>query len=127
MRKFAEKSRQAREVTEAYLARGGGDSRVSLGKAINEQIRIAVYDLMWELDDIKGKGEIDASAVAGLLHKVSRSLNELEKAEKLNAERTEAIHKAALAEAVETVERAAKSEELTKKAIETIKQGILGL
>ncbi|GAB6392023.1 MAG: DUF3486 family protein [Treponematales bacterium] len=64
MRKFAEKSRQAREVTEAYLARGGGDSRVSLGKAINEQIRIAVYDLMWELDDIKEKGEIDASAAS---------------------------------------------------------------
>jgi hypothetical protein len=82
---------------------------------------------MWELDDIKEKGEIDASAVAGLLYKVSRSLNELEKAEKLNAERTEAIRKAALAEAVETVERTAKSEGLTKKAIETIKQGILGL
>jgi hypothetical protein len=127
MKKFAEKSRQAREVTEAYLAKCGGDNRINLGKVINEQIRLAVYDLMIELEDIKDGGEIDASGIAELLHKVSRSLNELEKAEKLNAERTEAIRKAALAEAAETVETTAKASGLSAQAVDTIKQKILGL
>jgi hypothetical protein len=56
-----------------------------------------------------------------MLYKISRGLKELEQAEKLNAERTESISKAALAEATEAVEVTATSNGLAADTIAKIK------
>ena len=127
MKRFTEKNRQAREVAEAYLERCGADSRNKMGKVINEQIRLAAYDLMLEIDEIRENPEVSDSALADILLKVSKSLREIEQAEKLNTERTESIRKAALAEAVEVVEKEGKPAGLTEDALDIIKKKILGI
>ena len=127
MKRFTEKNRQAREVAEAYLERCGADSRNKMGKVINEQIRLAAYDLMLEIDEIKENPDVDASTLTDILLKVSKSLREIEQAEKLNAERTESIRKDTLAEAAEAMEATAKSDGLTAETIDKIKKQILGL
>ena len=118
---------QARSVAEMYLERCGADSRNKLGKVINEQIRLAVFDLMLEIDEIKAKGETSDAALADIFLKVSKSLREIEQAEKLNAERTESIRRDTLAEAAEAVEASAKSSGLSAETIGIIKKQILGL
>ena len=127
MKHFAEKNRQAREIADAYIDKYGTDNRVKLGKVVNEQIRLAVFDLIGEIEEIREDPEIKSPQIADMLYKLSRGLKELEAAEKLNAERTESIRKAALAEAAEAVEQSAKSNGLTAETIEKIKKQILGL
>jgi hypothetical protein len=127
MKRFAEKNRQAKEIADAYIDKYGSDNRVKLGKVVNEQIRLAVFDLIGEIEEIREDPEIKSPQIAEMLYKLSRGLKELEQAEKLNAERTESIRKAALAEAAEAVEQTAKSNGLTAETIEKIKTQILGL
>jgi hypothetical protein len=127
MKHFAEKNRQAREIADAYIDKYGTDNRVKLGKVVNEQIRLAVFDLIGEIEEVSADPEIKKTEIADMLYKLSRGLKELEAAEKLNAERTESIRKAALAEAAEAVEETAKSDGLTGETIEKIKKQILGL
>jgi hypothetical protein len=127
MRRFAEKNRQAKEIADAYIDKYGTDNRVKLGKVVNEQIRLAVFDLIGEIEEISADPEIKKTEIADMLYKLSRGLKELEAAEKLNAERTESIRKTALAEAAEAVEQTARSSGLTAETIEKIKKQILGL
>jgi hypothetical protein len=127
MKKFAEKNRQAKEIADAYIEKYGSDDRQKLGKVINEQMRVAIFDLMGEFEDIMASPEIKKTEVADLLYKISRGLKELEHAEKLNAERTDSIRKATLAEAAEIVEQEAKSAGLDEKAVDIIKHKILGI
>ena len=127
MRQFTEKNRQAREVAEAYIERCGGDSRNKMGKVINEQIRLAAYDLMLEIDEIKRDPDINATALTDILLKVSKSLREIEQAEKLNAERTDEIRKATIAEVVEIVKAEAKSAGFSDVNFEKIKRELLGI
>jgi hypothetical protein len=127
MKHFAEKNRQAREIADAYIDKYGTDNRVKLGKVVNEQIRLAVFDLIGEIEEIQADPETKKTEIADMLYKLSRGLKELEAAEKLNAERTESIRKTALAEAAEAVEQTARSNGLTAETIEKIKKQILGL
>jgi hypothetical protein len=127
MKKFAEKNRQAREVAEMYLEKCGADTRNKLGKVLNEQIRGVAFDLMWEIEEQQKEGGVKPEVLTEILHKLSKSLAELERAEKLNAERTESIRKAALADAAEVAAEEAKSAGLTDAAIDTIKRKILGV
>jgi hypothetical protein len=127
MRRFAEKNRQAKEIADAYIDKYGTDNRVKLGKVVNEQIRLAVFDLIGEIEEVSADPEIKKTEIADMLYKLSRGLKELEAAEKLNAERTESIRKSALAEAAKAVEETAKSNGLTSDTIEKIKKQILGL
>jgi hypothetical protein len=62
-----------------------------------------------------------------MLYKISRGLKELEQAEKLNAERTESIRKAALADAAKVVEKEAKLAGLDDAASAAIRKKIIGL
>jgi hypothetical protein len=127
MKKFAEKNRQAREVADAYIEKYGAEDRNKLGKVVNEQIRLAAFDLISEIEELKESGELKAGDITEIIFKVSRGLKDLEQAEKLNAERSETIRKAALAEAAAIVERAAKSDGLSAETIEKIKKQILGI
>ena len=108
MRRFAEKNRQAKEIADAYIDKYGTDNRVKLGKVVNEQIRLAVFDLIGELEESREDPETTVRDSADILAKLSRGLKDLETAEKLNAERTENIRKAALVEAAKAVEQSAK-------------------
>jgi hypothetical protein len=127
MKRFAEKNRQAKEIADAYIDKYGSDNRVKLGKVVNEQIRLAVFDLIGEIEEIQSDPETKKTEIADMLYKLSRGLKELEAAEKLNAERTESIRKAALADAAEIVEKEAKSAGLDEAKLDTIKRKILGI
>jgi hypothetical protein len=127
MKRFSEKSRQAREVADAYIDKYGATDRNKLGKVVNEQIRLAVFDLIGEIEEIKDDPKMNALGITEILYKLSRGLRELEQAEKLNADRTEEIKKSVLAEAVEVVEKEAKSAGLDEAALNIIKRKILGL
>jgi hypothetical protein len=127
MKRFAEKNRQAKEIANSYIEKYGSDDRQKLGKVINEQMRVAIFDLMGEFDEIREDPETRGTEAADMLYKISRGIKELEQAEKLNAERTESIRKAALAEAAEAVGRNAVSDGLTAGTVEKIKKRILGL
>jgi hypothetical protein len=127
MKRFAEKNRQAKEIADAYIDKYGTDNRVKLGKVVNEQIRLAVFDLIGEIEEIREDPDIKTPAIADMLYKLSRGLKELEAAEKLNAERTESIRKAALAEAAEIFEKEAKSAGVDEAAMDIIRRKILGI
>jgi len=127
MRRFTERTTQARNLAEMYLERCGADSRNKLGKVINEQIRLAAYDLMLEIDEIKSKDEVSDSELADILLKVSKSLREIEQAEKLNAERTESIRKDALSEAAKVVEQEGEKAGFNKEKVALIRQQIIGI
>jgi len=127
MENFKARNNQARNLAEMYMDRCGTDSRNKLGKVINEQIRLAVFDLMLEIDEIKQNPKVSDSALADILLKVSKSLKEIEQAEKLNAERTESIRKDALDEAAKIVEKEGAKVGITDEAMELIKKKILGI
>jgi len=127
MKHFAEKNRQAKEIADAYIDKYGSENRQTLGKVINEQMRVAIFDLMGEFDEIRADGETKAVEAADMLYKISRGLKELEQAEKLNAERTEKVRKEALADAAEIVEKEAKSAGLDASAVDIIRRKILGI
>jgi hypothetical protein len=127
MKHFAEKNRQAKEIADAYIDKYGTDNRVKLGKVVNEQIRLAVFDLIGEIEEIRDDPEIKSPQIADMLYKLSRGLKELETAEKLNAERTESIRKAALAEAAAIVEKEAPLAGVDEAAMDIIRRKILGI
>lgn len=120
MKKFAEKNRQAREVAEAYLEKYGSDTRNKLGKVVNEQIRLVAFDLICELEELKGSKDVDPKLMTEVIFKVSRGLKELEHAEKLNAEREDAIKELILKETAAKVEAVGKKKGVSKEAMETI-------
>ena len=127
MKRFAEKNRQAKEVADAYIEKFGAEGRNKLGKVVNEQIRLAAFDLISEIDDLKDEGKIAPELITDIIFKVSRGLKDLETAEKLNAERESEIRSRTLSEAAEVVEKTAKSKGLTPSTVDLIKREILGL
>ena len=120
MKKFAEKNRQAREVAEAYLEKYGSDTRNRLGKVVNEQVRLVAFDLIAELEELKEKSEVDPKLMTEVIFKVARGLKDLEQAEKLNAEREDAIRELILKETAAKVEAVGKKKGVSKEAMETI-------
>jgi len=127
MQRFAEKNRQAKEVANAYIEKFGAEDRNKLGKVVNEQIRLAAFDLISEIDDLKESKEADPALITEIIFKVSRGLRDLEQAEKLNAERSETIRKTALEEAASVFEESAKTNGISTSTIESIKKDLLGL
>ncbi len=127
MKHFTEKNRQAKEIADAYIEKYGSENRQNLGKVINQQMRVAIFDLMGEFEEILADPETKSVEAADILYKISRGLKELEQAEKLNAERTQHIRQEALADAAKIVEKEAKSAGLDEAALEVIKRKILGI
>jgi len=127
MQKQIEKARQAREISEIYMEKMGGTTRNKLGKVVNEQIRLMSFELMGEIEELKEAGEAEPALIIDLIHKVSRSLKELEQAEKLNAERESRIRKEALEEAAEVAGKKLKEEGAGTSAILELKKELLGL
>jgi hypothetical protein len=127
MKRLGEKNRQAKEIADAYLEKYGSENRQTLGKVINEQMRVAIFDLMGEFDEIREDPNIKGTEAADMLYKISRGLKELEQAEKLNAERTDSIRKAALAEAASIVAKEGKAAGLDEAKMDFIRRKIIGI
>ena len=127
MERFGEKMRQAREVAEMYVEKFGAYTRNKLGKVVNEHIRIAAFDLVTELEDIKDRKKIKPEQISDIIFKVSRAIRDLEHAEKLNAEREAEIKAASMTEAVEKVEKIAKNKGVSIDIMNQIKAELLGV
>ena len=128
MKHFAEKNRQAKETADAYyIDKYGTDNRVKPGRAVNGQIRLAVFDLIGGIEEIREDPEIKSPRIADMLRKLSRGLKELEAAEKLNAGRTGSIRKTAPAEAAGAVEKEAEPAGLDDAAPDIIRRKIPGI
>lgn len=124
---FTKKTAEAREVAATYIEKMGADSRNKLGKLANEQVRILVFDLLLELEELKTTGDIDLGAITDILLKVSRSLQSLERAEKLNSERTAEIKAELLAEVSEKLDEAAKKKGIDLDTMKAIKSEYFGI
>jgi hypothetical protein len=90
-------------------------------------MRVAIFDLMGEFDEIRADPETKSVEAADMLYKISRGLKELEQAEKLNAERTTRVRQEALADAVEVVEKEGPSAGVSDAGIDFIRRKILGI
>lgn len=118
MDRFAAKTR---EVADAYIEKYGTENRNKLGKVVNEYIKLMVFDLTTELEELKDSdGEIKPENLADIIYKVSRAIKELEQAEKLNAQREAEIKAAVQKEAAEKVETVCRQKGVTAETKEAI-------
>ena len=121
MDKFAAKTREAREVADAYIDKYGTENRNKLGKVVNEYIKLMVFDLTTELEELKdADGEIKPEDMADIIYKVSRAIKELEQAEKLNAQREAEIKAAVQKETAEKVETVCKQKGVSKEVMDMV-------
>lgn len=126
--RFAVKHREARDVADSYIEKYGADSRNKLGKVANEYIRLMVFDLMTDLEELKESGgDIKLEAVSDILYKVSRSLKDLEQADKINAERTDEIRKDILKETAVKVETVCKKKGVSEESMKAIASEVFGI
>lgn len=128
MDKFAAKTREAREVADAYIEKYGTESRNKLGKVVNEYIKLMVFDLTTELEELKDSdGEIKPEDLADIIYKVSRAIKELEQAEKLNAQREAEIKAAVQKETAEKVETVCKQKGVSKESMDMILREVFNI
>ena len=87
----------------------------------NEYIRLMVFDLITELEDLKdGGGEIKPEDLSDIIYKVSRAIKELEQADKLNAQREAEIKAVVQKETAEKVETVCKQKGISKETMDMI-------
>ncbi|WP_147613937.1 phage protein Gp27 family protein [Treponema pectinovorum] len=128
MDKFAAKTREAREVADIYIEKYGTENRNKLGKVANEYIRLMVFDLITELEDLKDNGgEVKPENLSEIIYKVSRAIKELEQADKLNAQRETEIKAAAMKEAAEKVESVCKQKGVSKESMDMILREVFNI
>ncbi len=115
--KFAAKTREAREVADAYIEKYGTENRNKLGKVANEYIRLMVFDLITELEELKDSGdEVNPGDLSEIIFKVSRSIKELEQADKLNAQREAEIKEMLQKETAKKVETVCRQKGVSSEA-----------
>ncbi|MBO5607320.1 MAG: DUF3486 family protein [Treponema sp.] len=128
MDKFAAKTREAREVADAYIEKYGTENRNKLGKVVNEYIKLMVFDLTTELEELKDSdGEIKPEDLADIIYKVSRAIKELEQAEKLNAQREAEIKAQIQKETAEKVETVCKQNGITKETMDLVLREVFNI
>lgn len=128
MDKFAAKTREAREVADIYIEKYGTENRNKLGKVANEYIRLMVFDLITELEDLKDNGgEVKPENLSEIIYKVSRAIKELEQADKLNAQRETEIKAAAMKEAAKKVETVCKQKGVSKESMDMILREVFNI
>lgn len=126
--KFAAKTREAREVADAYIEKYGTETRNKLGKVVNEYIKLMVFDLTTELEELKESGgEIKPEDLADIIYKVSRAIKELEQAEKLNAQREAEIKAAVQKETAEKVETVCRQKGVSKETMDMVLREVFNL
>lgn len=128
MDKFAAKSREAREVADAYIEKYGAENRSKLGKVVNEYIRLMIFDLTTEIEELKDSdGQIKSEDLADIIYKVSRSIKELEQAEKFNAQREAEIKEQLQKETAEKVETVCKQKGISKETMDLVLREVFNI
>lgn len=128
MDRFAARSREAREVADAYIERYGTENRSKLGKVVNEYIKLMVFDLTTELEELKDTdGEIKPEDLADIIYKVSHAIRELEQAEKLNAQREAEIKESVRKETAEKVETVCRQMGVSKDTMDTVLKEVFNI
>lgn len=128
MREFTERNRQARELADAYLNKYGDEKQNQLGKVINHQLRLVVFDLMLNLQELQNEGDAEKRipALATLINKVARGVRDLEQAAHTNAERERKL-KQEVAAAANDVATTARRKGLSDETVALIRNRILGI
>lgn len=129
MHQFTERNRQAREVAELYLSQFADERRNTLGKVLNEQIRMVAFDLLVNLKDPAADdlSPDDRKGLVELINKLSRSVRDLEQAAKINTEHEAAIRAGAIEQAADQAVGAAREAGLSDEGVAEIRTRILGL
>lgn len=130
MRQFSERNRQAREVAQAYLDKYGEGRQNALGKTVNEMLRMISFDLILELHEIQNSETDDpqerVTALAGVIHKISRGLKDLELAATSNAERERKLQDR-LKQAADKIEKEVKAGGASEETARFVRREIMGI
>ncbi len=125
MESIGAKLRQSREISEMWIANLGSQPQGQLGKLVNEMIRTMAFETSAHL------AESEDPVPPKALKELALTVQRLESAANMNAERERKIKKQArdeaLEEAAEKVEKIGGKVGLSQKRVDEIKRDILGI
>jgi len=114
--------RQAREITEMWVAKLGNKPTGEVSQLLMEMLRTQLFKLL-----VKANDNPDDVLDPETINKLALGINRLEQASMVNMKREKEIKKAFAEEAVGTIDKAAKQAGLTTDGATLIKKQILGL
>lgn len=126
MREIGEKMRQAREISEVWIARLGSEPGGRMGHMIAEMIRTMVFEVMQKLQE----GELDADSMPGVvsqLKSLALVAQRVERASQVSEKREREIRERAAVEAAEKAEQSGRAQGLSSDTVARIKRQILGV
>ncbi len=113
--------REAREVSEAWVAKLGSEPTSDVGKLLQEVVRTMAFDTTTAMSE---SGEpVEPKALSQLALAIQR----VEQAAMTSHKREQEIRKVFAEEAASVVENAAKAQGLTREGVQSIKDQILGI
>ena len=121
MEKVGAKLRESREVAELWIGKLGSQPAGEVGKLLNEILRTLAFEMTMPM--LEG----EEKATPKMINQLALAVMRLEKAAKDNDQTARKIQQETREENAEVVEKIASKNGLSKKAIEEIKKGILGV
>lgn len=121
MDKVGAKLKQSRQVAEMWIGKLGSEPSGQVGHLLNEVVRNLAFDTAIALS------EGDEPIPPKLIKELSIAIERLEKASSENEKRAAEIRRKTTQEAAETASRSMSKQGMSKKSIDVIKRGILGL
>ena len=121
MEEVGARIRQAREVSEVWVAKLGDAPQSDVGKLVQELVRTLAFDTTMSLS------ESDKPVSPKELNQLALFAQRIEQAAMLSHKREKDIRAIVAAEAAEVAGKAAKSAGLSKETVNTIKRQILGI
>lgn len=116
----AKKMRESRAVADVWAQKFGDEPDSDIGKVVLEILRTLAFDVAMDQDE---DNKLNPKAIGSL----ALAMQRIETAGKLSQQREKEIRVAALEEAADSVETAARSQGMSKETINSIKRDILGL
>jgi len=121
MEEVGARLKQSREVAAMWIGKLGNAPQGQVGKLLNEIIRTLAFDTAMHMS------EGDEPVAPKLLSQLALAVQRLESAANMNEEREKQIRQQAAIEAADVAEKSLASQGMSKQAIDTIKQDILGI
>ncbi|GKX57625.1 hypothetical protein SOASR030_37370 [Leminorella grimontii] len=121
MEEIGERIRQAREVSEMWVAKLGDAPTSDVGKMVQELVRTLAYDTTLKLSE--GRETVSPKE----LNQLALFSQRIEQAAMVSHKREKEIRAAFAAQAAEVVNRAVKSAGISKETAAEIKREIMGL
>lgn len=126
MREAGEKIRQAREISELWIAKLGSEPGGKTGHLVTEMIRTMVYEVMLELH----RQELDPDSMPGMiasLKSLALTAARVERASEISAKRERQIREEERKRAAEQIGKAASGQGLSAATVGAIQRQILGV